>query len=63
MSRDGVVGIATSTGWKTEESEFESLWGQEFSLLHIVKTGSGTHLASYPMGTVGFFSGGKATEA
>jgi hypothetical protein len=25
--------------------------GKKFSLLHIVQTGSGAHLASYPMGT------------
>jgi hypothetical protein len=44
--------------WKTEGSEFESLYGQEFSLLHVVQTGSGAHSASYPMGT-----GGKAAGA
>jgi hypothetical protein len=37
--RDVAVGIAT--GWTTEGSEFESQWGQEFSLLHVVQTGSG----------------------
>jgi hypothetical protein len=33
--------------------EFESQWGQEFSLLHVIKIGSGAYLASYPMGTKG----------
>jgi hypothetical protein len=44
-----VWGVAT--GWTTKESEFESQWGQEFSLLHVVQTSSGAHLASCPMGT------------
>jgi hypothetical protein len=30
--------------------------GQEFSLLHVVQTGSGVHPASYPMGTAGALS-------
>jgi hypothetical protein len=38
-------------GWTTEVSEFESRYGQEFPLLHVVQTGSGAHQASYPMGT------------
>jgi hypothetical protein len=58
VSRDSVVGIAT--GWTTKGSEFESLWGQGFSLLHVVQTGSGAHTASFPMGTGGSFPGGKA---
>jgi hypothetical protein len=35
----------------TERSEFESRWGQEFSLLQIVQNGSEVHPTSYPMGT------------
>jgi hypothetical protein len=35
----------------TEGSEFESQKGQEFSLLHVVQTGSGVNPPSYPMGT------------
>jgi hypothetical protein len=47
-------------GWMTEGSEFESQWGQKFSLLHVVQTGSGAHRISYPMGTGGsFFLGVK----
>jgi hypothetical protein len=42
--RDSVVGIATGYGL------FESRKGREFSLLHVVETGSGVHPASYPMG-------------
>jgi hypothetical protein len=50
-------------GWTTEGSEFESQKGQEFSLLHVVQTGSGVHPTSYPMGTGGSFPGGKAAGA
>jgi hypothetical protein len=56
ISRDSVVGIATS--WTIEGSEFESRWGQEFSLLHVVQTASGVHPTSYSVGT-----GGKAAGA
>jgi hypothetical protein len=28
-------------GWTTMGSEFESQWGQEFSLLHVIQTDSG----------------------
>jgi hypothetical protein len=40
-------------GWTTEESEFESRWGQEFSLLQIFQTGSEVHRTTCPMGTPG----------
>jgi hypothetical protein len=53
-------GIATSYGLDDRGGwSPESRLGQEFSLLHIVQTGSGAYLASYPMGTGGFFLGGK----
>jgi hypothetical protein len=45
------VGIATCYGLDYRELEFESRKGLEFSVLHIVQTGSGAHPASYPMGT------------
>jgi hypothetical protein len=32
--------------WTAERSDFESLQGQKFSLLHIIQTCSGTHPAS-----------------
>jgi hypothetical protein len=62
------AGIAQSvwrlaTGWMTEGLEFGSLYGQEFSVLHVVQTGSGVHPTSYPMGNGGSFLGGKAAEA
>jgi hypothetical protein len=38
---------------------FDSRYRQVFSVLHSVQFGSGAHLASYPVGTNGFFSGVK----
>jgi hypothetical protein len=55
------AGIAT--GGTIEESKFEFLWGQEFSYLNVIQTGSRTHPASYPTGTVGSFPGVKASRA
>jgi hypothetical protein len=57
-SRDSAVGIATSYGLDDRGSEFESPWGQEFSLLYVVQTGCGVHPTSYPMDT-----GGRAAGA
>jgi hypothetical protein len=54
------VGIATSYGLTMKWSEFESRWEQEFLFLHVVQIGSGSHLASYPLGTGGFSPWGKA---
>jgi hypothetical protein len=59
-SRDSSVGIVTGYGLDNYGVGFESWWGQEFSLLHVVQTGPGTHPASYPMGTGGSFPRGKA---
>jgi hypothetical protein len=39
----------------------DSDW-QEFSLPHVVETGSGVHPTSYPKGTVGSFSGNKVAR-
>jgi hypothetical protein len=50
-------------GWTTEGSEFESRYGQEFSLLHFVHTGSGVHTTFHPMGSGDSFPGGKAARA
>jgi hypothetical protein len=47
-------------GWMTEGSEFESRQGKEFSLLHVVQTGSGAHPASYKMGNGGSFLRSKS---
>jgi hypothetical protein len=49
-----VVGITTDY----MSAEFESRYGQEFSLLHVFQTKSGPHLASYKMRTRVFFSPG-----
>jgi hypothetical protein len=38
---------------------FDSRQGQDFSILYIIQTGSEAHSVSYPMGTVGSFSGVK----
>jgi hypothetical protein len=47
---DSAVGTATGYGLDDQGvSEFESCWGQEFSLLHFVQTGCGVHTTSYPM--------------
>jgi hypothetical protein len=51
-----------ATGLMVEGSEFESRKGQEFSLLHVVPTGSGFHSTSYPMGTGTLFPGVKWPE-
>jgi hypothetical protein len=52
-------GIQIDMGWTTEGSDFESRFVQEYSLLHFVQTGSGTHSASYQMSTGGPFPGVK----
>jgi hypothetical protein len=44
-------------GWTTEGSEFDCRYGQEFSLLNLVQTGSAVHPTSYSMG-IGAFSRG-----
>jgi hypothetical protein len=47
-------------GWVTKGSEFEPRYDKEFSLLHIVHTGSAAYAASYPMGIEVSFPGVKA---
>jgi hypothetical protein len=60
MSRDSVVGIATGYGLDDRGVGVRIPVGQEFSLLHVVQTVSGTHPASYAMGTgVSFLRGVK----
>jgi hypothetical protein len=51
-----VNGIATGYGL---DDQFDSRWRHEFSLLHIVQTGSGVHPTSYKNGYRGFFPGVK----
>jgi hypothetical protein len=48
------VGIATGYGL-----EFESWYGQEFSLLHVVQIGSEVHPTSYTIGNGGSLPGVK----
>jgi hypothetical protein len=50
-------------GWTTKGSDFESRWGQTFSLLHVVQTGSEAYPASYQMRAGRSFPGGKAAGA
>jgi hypothetical protein len=38
-------------GCRTEESEFDTWYGQEVYLLHRVQSGCGTHPTPYAMGT------------
>jgi hypothetical protein len=55
LSLGSAVGIPTGYGMDDR--------GVGVSLLHTVQTGSGADPASYPMGTMGSFPGGKATGA
>jgi hypothetical protein len=51
-------------GLRAEWSEVRvPIGARNFSAHHRVQTGSGAHLASYPMGTRGSFPGGKAAGA
>jgi hypothetical protein len=47
-------------GWKIEVLGFDSRRTGNFSLLHRVQNGAGTHPASNQMGTRGSFLEGKA---
>jgi hypothetical protein len=62
--RDSSVGIALSYELNDRGSRvrFPAVAGN-FSLYHRVQTGSWAHPASYPMGTRGYFSGGKVAGA
>jgi hypothetical protein len=57
MGPDSSLGIATSYWLDDLEVGVRVPVRQEFSLLHVVETGSGVHPTSYLMGT-----GGKAAE-
>jgi hypothetical protein len=57
--RDSVVGIATGHGLNDRGVGVPNSGSQQFSLLHVVQTGSGVHPTSYPMGTGGSFPGVK----
>jgi hypothetical protein len=58
------VGIALGYGLDNWGSRVQFPVGAEnFSLHHHVQNHSGTHPASYPMGTRGSYPGGKAAGA
>jgi hypothetical protein len=59
VSWGSVVGIATAYGLDDRVVGVRVPVESEFSLLHIILTGSGAHPASYPMGTGG---GGLSPE-
>jgi hypothetical protein len=60
-SRYSSVGIALGYGLDDLDSRFRFPAGAgNFSLHHRVQNSSGAHPASYPLGTRGSFSGGKA---
>jgi hypothetical protein len=61
MSRDSSGSIVSDYGLDDRAIEVRSPTGAEnFSSSPCVQTGSGTHPASYPMGTGGPLTGGKA---
>jgi hypothetical protein len=60
---DSAVGIATGYGLDDRGVGVRVPVGQEFSLHHVLQTGSGARPASYPMGTGDSFPGGKAAGA
>jgi hypothetical protein len=63
-NRDSSVGIETGYGLDDWGSRVRFPAGAgNFSLQHRVQNGSGAHLASCPMGTGGYFPGGKAAGA
>jgi hypothetical protein len=63
-SRDNSVGIALGYGLDDRGSTVRFTAGAgNFSLRHRVQNGSEAHPISYPLGTRGSFSGGKAARA
>jgi hypothetical protein len=58
-----ITGIATGYGLDDRGVGVRVPVGSRISLLHVLWTGSGTHPASYPMGTGASFPGGKAAGA
>jgi hypothetical protein len=57
-----VYGLDFKLDGRGSRVRFPARFGN-FSLHHRVQNGSGTHPASYPMGTTGSFLGGKAAGA
>jgi hypothetical protein len=63
VSRDSSVGIAIDHGLDNQMIEVRFPAGAwNFSIRHRVKTGSGTHKVSYPMGTKNLSLGVKRPE-
>jgi hypothetical protein len=67
-NQDSSVSIAIGYWLYDEGVRVRVWWGQEFSLLHVVQTGSGVHPTSYPMGTGSSFprdkvAGGEADHS
>jgi hypothetical protein len=61
---NGSVGIALGYGLDDRDSRVRFPAGAgNFSLHHRVQNGSGAHPAFYPLGTRGYFPGGKAAGA
>jgi hypothetical protein len=63
MAFIATLDISLPTDWTADGSEFESRYGQQFPLLHIVQTDLEDHPTSYPMDTGGSFPGSKAAGA
>jgi hypothetical protein len=61
--RDSVVGIATGYRLTDRRVGVQISVGSEFSLLHVVQSGSCAHPASYAMGSGGSFPGDEAAGA
>jgi hypothetical protein len=62
MSRDSIVGIATSYGLGSPRNRSLSSGGVK-NFLHIIQTGSGAHPATYPVGSGDSFPGDKEAGA
>jgi hypothetical protein len=59
--QDGSVSIVMVCGLHGQGSIHGR--GKKFIFLHSIQTYSGAHPATYPVGTRGFFYGGKAARA
>jgi hypothetical protein len=62
-SRDSVVGIVNSNGLDEGGFGVPVLIGSRIFSSPNVQTGSEVHPTSYPIGTRGFFPGGKVARA
>jgi hypothetical protein len=51
--------ICVAMGWVIGVLGFDSRWGWEYFLDHLVQNSSGAHPTSYPVGTRGSFPGSK----